>query len=397
MKKFGLLFLFIATFSFPQTTLSPGDIAVVGINCTNPDDFAFVLLRDISANTIINFTDNGWLAAGGFRTGEGVIAYTAPSNKTAGTVIIYSVSISNFSNVSGSFALAENGDQIITFQGTLASPTITFALNDNGENVWDANADDPQTSALPAGLTNGVSAIALKEFDNNYYSGGANSDLNALRVAICDYLNWTGKNTSPGYDFSSLIANPLPVELSSFSALVFNNNVKLNWRTETEVSNYGFEILRSAQNDKANDWEKIGFVQGAGNSNSPKDYAFVDSDVLSGKYSYRLKQIDNDGKFSFSKTIEVDLGAPMKFELSQNYPNPFNPTTTIKFNLPEAGNVKLTLFNILGQELKTLVNEFKEAGVHTLNFDASELNSGMYLYKLEAGSFVQIRKMTLVK
>ena len=143
-------------------------------------------------------------------------------------------------------------------------------------------------------------------------------------------------------------------------------------------------------------WEKIGFVNGNGNSNSPKIILLMIIMLTAGKYSYRLKQIDNDGQFEYSKTIEVDFGAPKKFELSQNYPNPFNPTTTIKFNLPEAGNVKLTLFNILGQEIKTLVNEFKESGVHTINFDASELNSGIYIYKIEAGSFVQTRKMTLL-
>jgi hypothetical protein len=93
----------------------------------------------------------------------------------------------------------------------------------------------------------------------------------------------------------------------------------------------------------------------------------------------------------------VDLGAPKKFELTQNYPNPFNPTTTISYNLPEAANVKLTIFNLLGQEIITLVNEFKEAGVHTINFDASELNSGLYIYNLQAGSQVQTKKMTLIK
>ncbi|MDP2365252.1 MAG: T9SS type A sorting domain-containing protein, partial [Ignavibacteria bacterium] len=126
--------------------------------------------------------------------------------------------------------------------------------------------------------------------------------------------------------------------------------------------------------------------------------------VTAGKYSYRLKQIDNDGQFEYSKTIVVDFNGVKKFELSQNYPNPFNPTTTIRFNIPEAGNVKLTLFNILGQEIRTLVNEYKESGVHTINLNASELNSGMYIYqltihsdKIEAGSFTQTRKMTLVK
>ena len=119
--------------------------------------------------------------------------------------------------------------------------------------------------------------------------------------------------------------------------------------------------------------------------------------VNSGKYSYRLKQIDNDGQFEYSKTLEVDLNGVSKFELSQNYPNPFNPATTIKFNLPAAGNVRLTLFNILGQELRTLVNDFKEAGTHTLNFNAEDLNSGIYIYKIDAYGFTQTKKMTVVK
>ena len=183
--------------------------------------------------------------------------------------------------------------------------------------------------------------------------------------------------------------------LTSFSAIVLENSVKLNWRTETEVSNYGFEILRSAQNDSA--WSKLGFVEGHGNSNSPKDYSFTDDKVTGGKYSYRLKQIDTDGKFEYSKVVEVDLGSPTKFELSQNYPNPFNPTTTIKFSLPQSGNVKLIIYNLLGEQVAELFNGFKEAGVHTINFYASELNSGLYIYKLEANEFVQSRKMTLIK
>ena len=200
-------------------------------------------------------------------------------------------------------------------------------------------------------------------------------------------------------DWSLGDQSALPVELSSFSASVAGSNVKLRWETATEVNNYGFEVERkvgSLQSTVGN-YEKVGFVNGNGNSNSPKNYSFEDKNVSAGKYSYRLKQIDNDGQFEYSKSIEVEFGTPKKFELSQNYPNPFNPTTTIRFDIPEPSNVKLTLFNILGQEIKTLVNEFKESGIHTLNFDASDLNSGMYIYKLEAGSFTQTRKMTLVK
>ncbi len=197
----------------------------------------------------------------------------------------------------------------------------------------------------------------------------------------------------------------LPVELASFSASVKNNSVNLFWKTETEVNNYGFEVERNTpinplsrgEAEGRGVWKKIGFVDGNGNSNSPKTYSFTDNDVLSGKYYYRLKQIDNDGKYEYSKAIEVDLGVPQKFELTQNYPNPFNPVTTIRFSILEATDVKLTLFNILGQEIKSLVNEYKEAGIYTINLNASDLNSGIYIYKLEAGSFVQSRKMTLIK
>jgi len=200
-------------------------------------------------------------------------------------------------------------------------------------------------------------------------------------------------------DTRTIIDNSLPVELSLFTGKIVDDKILLEWKTETETNSYGFDLERkigSLQSTVGN-FEKIGFVNGNGNSNSPKSYSYEDKNVTAGKYSYRLKQIDNDGQFEYSKAIEVDFNAAKKFELSQNYPNPFNPATTIRFNLPGAGNVKLTLFNILGQEIRTLVNEFKESGVHTINFNASELNSGMYIYKIEAGTFVQTRKMTLIK
>ena len=193
----------------------------------------------------------------------------------------------------------------------------------------------------------------------------------------------------------------LPVELSSFSASVIGSSVKLNWRTETEVNNYGFDIERAKVNPNSEirnpQFSKIGFIQGNGNSNSPKDYLFIDENVNDGKFSYRLKQIDTDGSFEYSKTIEIDLGSTEEFELNQNYPNPFNPVTTISFSLPESGNVRLTVYNLLGEQIADLINEVKEAGVHTINFNASNLNSGIYIYKIIVGNFVQSRKMTLIK
>ena len=203
----------------------------------------------------------------------------------------------------------------------------------------------------------------------------------------------------------------LPVELTSFAVRTFGNTVLLNWETATEINNYGFDVERCALSAERQAWIKIGFVIGSGNSNSPKSYSFIDDNlpagrqgVSAGKYAYRLKQIDNDGQFEYSKTIEIEIGAPTNFELSQNYPNPFNPTTTIRYTLPASGNVKLTLYNILGEEIKTLANEFKESGAYTINFDAADLNSGIYIYrivvssdKIENGVFTQSKKMTLVK
>lgn len=186
----------------------------------------------------------------------------------------------------------------------------------------------------------------------------------------------------------------LPVELTSFSATKIGKDIKLTWSTSTEINNFGFEIERSVFKGE---WNKIGFVNGNGNSNSPKNYSFVDDKTSTGRYSYRLKQIDNDGQFEYSKVIEIDVSGVKEYELTQNYPNPFNPTTTIQYILPQTGMVRLTLYNVLGEEIRTLVNEIKDAGTHTVNINADNLNSGIYIYRIESGSFVQSRKMTIIK
>jgi hypothetical protein len=190
-------------------------------------------------------------------------------------------------------------------------------LNDFGAGIWQSDATSSNSSALSTGLINGNTAVALVEVDNAYYSGGANSDLNVLRTQIGNNGNWTGDNTN-SFDLASTIPNPLPVELSSFSAIKLENGIKLNWRTETEVNNYGFDEERSqlSKVKGQTDCAKLGFVHGHGNSNSPKDYSFLDENISSGKFQYRLKQMDADGNFEYSKIIELDLGSPGKMELS---------------------------------------------------------------------------------
>jgi len=191
---------------------------------------------------------------------------------------------------------------------------------------------------------------------------------------------------------------PLPVELTSFTASVIGSKVKLNWQTATEINNYGFEIERASLSaSPLQVWEKIGFVNGNGNSNSQKSYSFTDENISTGKYSYRLKQIDNDGTFEFSSTIEVDLGIPKEFQLSQNYPNPFNPMTKIHYTLPVEAQVTLQLYSITGELLESLVSENQTTGSYTIDFDGSNYASGTYIYRLVANDFVQTKKMTLIK
>jgi photosystem II stability/assembly factor-like uncharacterized protein len=186
--------------------------------------------------------------------------------------------------------------------------------------------------------------------------------------------------------------NPVPVELTSFTVTVDENNVTLSWKTETETNNSGFEIQR-----KSIDWERIGFVEGNGTTTEENSYSFVDKNLAAGKHQYRLKQIDYDGSFEFSDIVEVEILSPIEFSLSQNYPNPFNPTTTIQYSIPESGNVKLIVYNSLGEQVSTLVNDFKESGNYQVEFDATNLSSGIYYYSLQINSFVETRKMILLR
>jgi hypothetical protein len=186
---------------------------------------------------------------------------------------------------------------------------------------------------------------------------------------------------------------PLPVELVSFSAAYKNSGIVLNWKTATEINNYGFEIERKVSKT----WEKISFINGEGNSNSPKEYSYVDINPIGGsKFQYRLKQIDNDGQFEYSDIVEVEF-VPNKFELYQNYPNPFNPSTKIRYQLPTESKVVIKIYNILGSEVMELVNEQKAAGIYEVQFNAESLASGTYIYKISADNFVQTKKMILLK
>ena len=193
--------------------------------------------------------------------------------------------------------------------------------------------------------------------------------------------------------------SPLPVELVRFTGELSDVGVRLLWATATEVENYGFQVQREKLKDQS-EWEDLGFVEGHGNSNSPKEYSFIDNESLSGTIQYRLKQIDRDGSYKYFPNnigIAVETDTPKEFKLFQNYPNPFNPSTTIAYQIPKEGFVTLKVYDVLGREIMTLVNENKQVGKYYVEFIANQLPSGAYFYRLNYGEFTQIIKMLLLK
>ncbi len=244
--------------------------------------------------------------------------------------------------------------------------------------------------------------VAIVNQDGNYWSN----------EFLPDYYDSTGGNSGPfandfqnDPDLNTVAVNanvdlytglsPVPVELTSFAASVKNNSVTLSWKTESELNNKEFQLERSSDSEG---WKTIGSVKGSGTTSETNSYSFIDRNItVSGSYSYRIKQIDFSGKFEYSNIVNAIVKLPSEFGLSQNYPNPFNPDTRIAYSIPASGNVKLAVYNVLGQKVADLVNGFVEAGRHSVIFRAGNLTSGIYFYKIETDKFVSVKKMMLIK
>ena len=192
-----------------------------------------------------------------------------------------------------------------------------------------------------------------------------------------------------------------PVELKTFNAITKNNSVVLDWTTATEINNLGFEVqrLNDSNIEKLKGWVNIGFVNGNGTTTLENQYTFTDNQIVDGKYLYRLKQIDFDGSFNYSNVVDIIVESlPKEFSLSDNYPNPFNPSTKISWQSPVGIWQTIKLFDLLGTEIETIVDGYYEAGSHSkLYIVNSALPSGVYLYRLQAGDYVQTKKMMLLK
>ena len=213
----------------------------------------------------------------------------------------------------------------------------------------------------------------------------SSNDPRSLTVTTTAFSDWTVSDQN----------SQLPVELVSFSASVAGTGVTLTWSTATEKNNYGFYIERTAIGES---WNQIGFVKGAGTTLTGRNYQYTDNSVLSGKYSYRLRQVDFDGATHYSSAVDVDLTVPAKFELSQNYPNPFNPSTVIRFTVAEQMKTSLRIYSVTGKLVATLFEQQAEPGrLYLVKFDGSQYSSGIYFAELASGSQKSVKKLTLIK
>lgn len=290
--------------------------------------------------------------------------------------------------------------------GTFAEDYNNFyynAANANGNlglfNTSDVKVLDDWKTASAQSLNSKSVAVNFVSATDLHLTGASVGDLNLtgtpLALVTKDIDGQNRNATAPYMGADEIPGSPLPVELESFTAAYAGGKVTLRWNTATELDNYGFEVERMAAEGQ---WENIGFVEGYGNSNSPKYYSFADENVAANtEYKYRLKQIDNSGKYEYSSVAAVKIEVVEEYDMMQNYPNPFNPTTVIRFSVPQSSNVKLTVFNSVGEEVANLVDDFREAGVHEVQFNASNLSSGIYFYRLQAGSFIKTMKMQVIK
>lgn len=294
-------------------------------------------------------------------------------------------------------------DADFDYGGLAFDPTTgeLYATNDDttpyGSGLFRINPDGSGTliAAYPSGQTD-IDGLAISSSRVAYLVIDEPGSIFVYDLVGGTYLTpltnpWTSAEIFSGGAWNAGI---IPVELASFTASAIGSEVNLVWQTATEVNNSGFSVERKSAKSE---FEEVGFVPGFGSTTEPKSYSFTDQNLENSTYIYRLKQIDFDGTFEYSNEVEVEINVPATFNLEQNYPNPFNPSTNIKYSIPEAGNVNLAVYNLVGEEVAVLVNGNVEPGQYDVTFDASDLPSGIYLYKLQSNNSVQTKKMMLLK
>ncbi len=318
----------------------------------------------------------------------------------------------------GALSATEYNGLIYTFGGSTYSPwaalSTVYAYNPQTD-TWTKKRDMPTPRfALKTFLVNGK----IYAIGGNHIQGTAMNKVEVYDPVTDTWVQGENMPVNLGWLTGAVVNNKIyiiggspdfgntgnyivweydptiPVELISFTATANGKEVTLGWSTATELNNQGFEVQRKFG---SNDFVTVGSVKGNGTTTTPHNYTYIDKLIDVGKYFYRLKQIDYGGKYEYSQIVEVNWSPFTTYKLEQNYPNPFNPTTTIGFGIPERSHVRMSILNILGEEIKILLNEEMEAGYHSLEFDASGLPSGIYFYRIQTGSFVETRKMILLR
>jgi hypothetical protein len=424
-KKLFFLFCISAvslTTAKGQTTLAAGDIAFTGYigHGTGPtaiDDFSFVLLKNITSNTVINFTENGWLIAPnpvGFRTGENTLTWTSNSAlvsgqeiKIVGTTPSLAGGAGTAGTVTGTaFALSANGDQVLAYQGTSATPTFISAIHMNVYDLanipdpstttaaaWDGVANTSNSSALPPGLTTGVNAIWIgtqgninSEKDNaRFICAGNLSTAASIKALIYDQTKWTTSDNEPvGFTLPSgcNFIGVLPIKLISFKAKNILTDAQLNWLVAEQIDFSHFELERSFEGSDFKYLATIAALPGAGTI----DYAYTDKAALKANVStiyYRLKMVDIDGKTTYSDIVKLSNNKQKDFEIT-NFQNPLMGNK-IKFELLTKGNQKasFSITDLYGRQLYKMQQNCT-AGRNQIAFsDNLMLSSGVYFLNIQ--------------
>ena len=368
------------------------NIYVTGLSFGNGTDYDYATMKYNSSGVQqwlqrYNGTSNGYdyaysIAVDGsgniFVTGNSADDYATIKYNSSGVqqwVEIFN-GTGNAGDAASSLAVDASGNVYVTgYSYTGAGTTYDYATikyNSSGTTEW------VQIYNGPGNFYDMPHAITVDGSENIYVTGQSGGSGSGLDFATVKYSQ-----------------QPIPVELTSFTANVTNEgNVVLNWSTATETNNHMFEVERKSE---AGEFYIVGNVEGSGTTTEPKEYSFIDQSVGPGIYYYRLKQIDFNGDYKYSDEVFVEVKATLTFSLEQNYPNPFNPSTKIKFDVPAESFITLKVYDLLGNEIAILVNEEKNAGSYEVEFNVAELTSGVYFYQLQAGSFVETKKMILLR
>jgi len=323
-----------------------------------------------------------------------------------GSTLVKNNIFCNNSAVGGTTGGGNNGSAGTSNNGAIRS----FVSGNLSNNLYYNNTATTDADGATLGTNNISGSDPLFVSTTNYHFTSTSSPAyhagTPTGAPSTDLDGTTRSGTTPSIGAYEGV-DPLPVELIAFSALARGRTTELYWKTATEVNNYGFEIERRILSQTlplkgggrgGDEWTRIGFVEGNGTINSPKEYTFIDKNQSAGKYSYRLKQIDRDGKFEYSQQVEAVINtSPLKFELAQNFPNPFNPTTTIGFSIQVDGFITLKVYDVIGREVKMLVNDARASGSYSETFDAKRLTSGIYFARLTSNGKSQVRKLMLLK